>query len=377
MPARILLLLLLITPPTLADQLPVWVGTSTPRNGLSKGIYRLTFDTDKGTLSKATLAAEVANPGWVTVSPDGKRLYAAGTIHGKPSIVAYKIRDWSGGADKSLELINSQPIGDGGACHVSVNPTGKFLLSAQYGGGSVAVFPLSADGKIEPRSQLIEHEGGSRVVGNRQNSPHPHWTGFDAQNKFAYVPDLGLDAVVIYRINHEDGTLESEHVAKCPPGGGPRHMKFHPDGKHAFVLNELKLAVTTFEYSASTGALKPLGTVPALTEKQKARESFNSAAEIRVHPGGKYVYSSNRGHDSISTYKVDTTNGSLTRVEVEPVRGGWPRNFNIDPSGKWLLAAGRDSNTLSVFEINQDSGELTYKRNVAFVPSPICVAFGK
>ena len=154
-------------------------------------------------------------------------------------------------------------------------------------------------------------------------------------------------------------------------------MKFHPDGKHAFVLNELKLAVTTFEYSASTGALKPLGTVPALTEKQKARESFNSAAEIRVHPGGKYVYSSNRGHNSISTYKVDTTNGSLTRVEVEPVRGGWPRNFNIDPSGKWLLAAGRDSNTLSVFEINQDSGELTYKRNVAFVPSPICVAFGK
>lgn len=370
MVARFLFLVSLLTSTALAQQLPVWVGTTTPRNGLSKGIYRLTLDTKNGTLSKAVLAAEIANPGWVTLGPDGKRLYAAGAVKGKPSIVAYRING------DELELMNAQPIGDGGACHVSVNPKGRFLMSAQYGGGSIAVFPLADDGSIKPRSQLIEHDGGSRVVGRRQDSPHPHWTGFDPQNKFAYVPDLGLDAVVIYRINHEDGTLESQHVARTPPGGGPRHMKFHPAGKRAFVLNELALAVTTFEYSPSTGALKTLSTTPALTELEKAGESFNSAAEIRVHPNGRFVYSSNRGHDSITAFQINEANG-LERIEVEPVRGGWPRNFNIDPSGRWLLAAGRDSNTLAVFEINGDTGELAYNRKVAFVPSPICVAFGK
>ncbi len=352
------------------QKVPVWVGTTTPQGGQSKGIYRLTLNAETGRLSPAKLAAEVGSPGWVTLSPDGSKLYAAGSIGGKPSVVGYKIDG------ETLERINAQPIGDGGAAHVSMNPKGRFLISAQYGGGSVAVFPVGEDGSIQSRSQLIEHEGGSRVVGRRQESPHPHWTGFDPGNKFAFVPDLGLDAVVVYRVNHADGTLESAGVGKCPAGGGPRHMKFHPNGKHVFVLNELALAVTTFEFDSASGSMRPLGTVQALTDREKARESFNSAAEIRVHKSGRFVYSSNRGHDSITVFRY-SDDGSLKRVEVEPIRGGWPRNFNIDPTGKWLLAAGRDSNTLAVFAIDQETGELKYGRSVAFVPSPICVAFGK
>jgi 6-phosphogluconolactonase len=363
-------LLVLLSSVCVADDVTVWVGTTTPRNGPSKGIYRLTLNTENGKLSKSTLAAEVSGPGWVTVSPNGKVLYSTGNMDGA-SILAYSIEG------DTLKLINSQPIGDGGAAHVSVNPTGKFLMSAQYGGGSVAVFPLGDDGSVQKRSQLIEHEGGSGVVGRRQNSPHPHWTGYDAANKFAFVPDLGLDAVVIYRINHDDGTLTSAGVGKCLPGRGPRHMKFHPNGKFAYVLNELTLSVTMFSYDPATGSMKALSTFPALSPEVKSKETFNSAAEIRVHKSGKFVYSSNRGHDSISVFRCNEATGQLSLVEVEPIRGGWPRNFNIDPTGKWLLAAGRDSNTLAVFKIDSKTGELQYTRNVAFVPSPICVTFGR
>ena len=362
------LLLLAMNATSFADNVPVWIGTKTPRNGLSQGIYHLTFNTDTGRLSQASLAAEISNPGWVTISSDGKRLYAAAS-QAEPVVAAYAIDG------KKLKLINSQPIGDGGACHVSEHPSGRFLMTAQYGGGSVAVFPLKQDGSIGKRSQLIEHEGGSRVVGNRQDSPHPHWTGYSPSKKFAFVPDLGLDAVVVYRVNENDGTIESTSVGTCPRGSGPRHMKFHPDGKHVFVLNELAMSITTFHFDATAGKLTPLSTVPTLSDVQKGNQPFNAAAEIRVHPNGKFVYSSNRGHDSISAFRF--VEGGLIHIEVESIRGGFPRNFNIDPSGKWLLAAGSDSNTLTVFSIDQNSGALTYDRGVAFVPNPICIAFGK
>ncbi len=368
MTRHLAVLLLAMTATSFADDIPVWIGTNTPRNGLSQGIYHLTFNTDTGRLSKATLAAEISNPGWVTVSSDGKRLYAAGS-QAEPVVAAYAING------NKLKAINSQPIGDGGACHVSEHPSGRFLMTAQYGGGSVAVFPLKENGSIGKRSQLIEHEGGSRAVGNRQNSPHPHWTGYSPSKKFAFVPDLGLDAVVVYRVDEKGRTIESTGAGACPKGGGPRHMKFHPDGKHVFVLNELAMSITTFHFDAATGRLTPVSTVPTLNDVQKANQPFNAAAEIRVHPTGKFVYSSNRGHDSISVFRF--VEGGLIPTEVESIRGGFPRNFNIDPSGEWLLAAGRDSNTLTVFAIDQNSGALTYDRGVAFVPSPICVAFGK
>ena len=361
-----LLLPFLLSLSAMAQSHHVWFGTT----GSSRGIYHATFDGAKGKLSEADLAAEIKSPGFLALHPNGERLYAAGGLDGQPVVAAYTIKDGS------LSLINSQPIGDGGAAHLTVHPNGRFLITAQYGGGSTASFPLRADGGVEPRSALHKHEGGSGVVGKRQNKPHAHWTGFDAAGAYAFVPDLGMDGVVIYKVNAAGDGIEPHGFAAGPAGGGPRHMAFSPDGKFAYVLNELSLAVTTFAYDAEAGSLKQFGTVPALTEEEKAGEQFNSASEIRVHPSGRFVYSANRGHDSITVYRAERATGVLEVVEKEPVRGAWPRNFNLDPRGKWLIAAGRDSDGAAVFAVDQETGRLSYQtRSIVHVPSPICVLF--
>lgn len=357
----------------MAEQVDVWFGTSTPRGGLSKGIYHAKFDTEKGKLTSPTLAAEINSPGFLAKHPTADLLYAVGSVDGKASVAAFRIE--SNNKSATLTLINSAEIGDGGAAHVSVDHTGKFLLTAQYGGGSTGFFGLADDGSITKRLQLEKHEGGSGVVDRRQDSSHAHWTGFSPDNRFAFVPDLGLDKVVIYKFDADAGTITPHGFGVCPPGGGPRHMKFHPDGKHIYVLNELALTITLFAYDAEAGTMTPLDTVQTLTDKVKAKETFNSASEIRVHPSAKFVYSANRGHDTISVFTVDPETKKLTFVESEPIRGGWPRNFNLDPSGKYVIVAGQDSNTATVFQIDQNTGELTFTRETAMVPSSICVEF--
>ncbi len=350
-----------------AKNIDVYFGTG---NWGSKGIYSAEFDTNTGKLGQASLAAETEAPGFLALHPGGKTLYAV-TGGGEPAVSAFRVGD-------NLDLLGSQPIGDGDAAHVSVHPSGRFLLTAQYGGGSVALFPIAEDGSVRQRSQLIKHQGGSGVVGDRQDSPHPHWTGYSPDGRFAFVPDLGLDKIVIYRVNEEEPSLQYHGVAQSVAGGGPRHMRFSSDGRFIFLLNELSLSVTTFAYNAEQGTTERLTTTPALSETVKAKEAFNSASEILVHPGGKFVYSANRGHDSVTVYRQDPLSGSLDVLEVEPIRGSWPRNINLDPSGKWLLAAGAHSNTISVFAIDQDSGELTFQTYaVISVPNPICILFAE
>ncbi|NND98364.1 MAG: lactonase family protein [Pirellulaceae bacterium] len=356
-----------------AESVDVWFGTTTPRNGLSKGIYHARFDTESGKLTTPELAAEVGSPGFLALHPNGDVLYAVGTQEGKPAVSAFKIDKQS--SQSKLTLLNFVDIGDGGAAHVSVDRTGSVLLTAQYGGGSTALFELADDGSIESRRQLVKHQGGSGVVDRRQDKPHAHWTGTSPDNRFAFVPDLGLDKVVIYKLDVDQPKLQPHGYGVCPPGGGPRHMKFHPNGKVIYVLNELALSITAFGYDADAGTMTPFQTIETISEAVKAKETFNSASEIRVHPSGKFVYSANRGHDSISVFRVDGSSGELSSVETEPIRGGWPRNFNIDPTGKWIVAAGRDSNTATVFQIDQQSGELTFIRETAMVPTPICVLF--
>jgi 6-phosphogluconolactonase len=356
-----------------AEQVDVWFGTTTPRNGLSKGIYHATFDTDQGKLTTPELAAEVNSPGFLALHPNGNVLYATGSQAGKPAVLAFKIEN--SGQQSTLTLLNSQEIGDGGAAHLSTDRTGKVLLTAQYGGGSTAIFRLADDGSIAERTNLLKHGDGSGVVKGRQDKPHAHWTGTSPDNRFVFVPDLGMDKVVIWKLDVDGADLSPHGYGECPPGGGPRHMKFSPDGQYVYVLNELALSVTTFKYDKQAGTMRPLQTIPTLPAEVKAKEVFNSASEIRVHPSGKFVYTANRGNDTITAFAVDPASGKLSLIEVEPIRGGWPRNFNLDPTGKWLLAAGRDSNTVAVFQINQDTGELTYTRNMAMVPTPICVLF--
>lgn len=357
-----------------AAEIDVWIGTTTPRDGLSKGIYHARFDSEKGKLTQPELAAEISNPGFLALHPNGQILYSTGTIDEEPSVVAFRISRQNG--QSTLSLLNSQPINDGGAAHLATDRSGKVLMSAQYGGGSTAIYPLKSDGSIGPQSKLIKHEGGSGVVPGRQDKPHAHWVGTSPDNRFVFVPDLGMDKVVIYQLDPAKADLAPHGFGQNPPGGGPRHMKFHTSGKFIYVLNELALSVTVFAYDAEKGMMTPIQTIPTVSEEQKAKEAFVSASEIRVHPSGKFVYAANRGHDTITAFRVDQTTGKLTLIEIEPIRGGWPRNFNVDPTGKWLLAAGRDSNTIAVFAIDPDSGELTYTRTMVMVPTPICVLFG-
>jgi len=354
-----------------ATELDVWFGTTTPREGGSQGIYHSRLDQETGQLTAAELAAEIQGPGFLALHPDGNVVYSVGNVGGESSVVAFSVEP-SG----HLSMINSQPIRDGGAAHLSTDRSGRLLMSAQYGGGSLAVFPLNTDRSVAPRKQLLEHEGGSGVFENRQEAPHPHWVGTSPDNRFAFVPDLGLDQVIIYRLDSDRTDLRRHGVGQLPPGGGPRHMKFHPNGQFIYVLNELELSVTVFDYHTERGEMTPVQTVPTVPVKEKAKERFVSASEIRVHPTGRFVYAANRGHDTITAMRVHDSDGQLSVIEIEPVRGSWPRNFNIDPTGRWLLAAGRDSNTIAVFEIDQTKGDLTYTRTMIAVPTPICVLFG-
>ena len=356
-----------------AEQVDVWFGTTTPRNGLSKGIYQAKFDTEKGSLSVPTLAAEISNPGFLALHPSKDVLYSVGSQNGQHSVTAYQIEDRGG--NSKLTQLNFVETGDGGATHLVADRTGKALLTAQYGGGSTAVFDLADDGSIQSRKQLIKHKGGSGVVDKRQNKPHAHWVGTSPDNRFVFVPDLGMDKVVIYKLDADACQIQPHGFGVCPPGGGPRHMKFSPDGKFVYVLNELALSITTFHYDADAGTMTAIDTVETLPESVKAKEVFNSASEIRVHPSGKFVYSANRGNDTISVFQVDADTGKLSIVETEPIRGGWPRNFSIDPTGNWVVVAGQASNTATVFQIDQTTGELTFVRQTAMVPSPICVLF--
>lgn len=345
----------------------VYFGTGGPG---SKGIYRSTFDAASGKLAPAVLAAEIGSPGFLALHPDGTKLYAAATTSSGPGAAAYRI-----GADGSLEPINALPTGDGGAAHIAVHPSGRFLLTAQYGGGSVALFPLDADGRLGA-AKVIEHQGGSKAVEKRQDAPHPHYVGWSPDGRFALVPDLGLDGIVIYRVDANAPSITRHGFAASVRGGGPRHLKFSPDGKFIHLLNELSVSMTSFAWDAANGTARQLGTVPSISEAAKAKETHNSGAEILMHPGGRFVYFSNRGHDTVSVFRVDPATAAAEVIQVQPVRGAFPRNINLAPGGGWLLAAGADSNTVSVHKVNPQTGELTYQtKGVINVPAPICILF--
>ncbi|HUR59629.1 MAG TPA: lactonase family protein [Opitutaceae bacterium] len=350
-----------------AAPVPVYFGTGGPG---AKGIYRATFDPTNGKFTAAELAVEVGGAGFLAVHPAGDKLYAVANFAGGPGAIGYKI-----GAGGALEAINSAPTGDGGAAHIAMHPSGKFLLPAQYGGGSTALFPLDAEGRLGP-VQLHKHQGGSGVVKPVQSQPRAHYAGFSPDGRFALVPDLGMDGIVIYRVNLEKPAMEKHGFAASVPGGGPRHMRFSPDGKFIYLLNELSLSVTTFAWDAAAGTAKQLADVPALSKAAKEKEAMNAAAEILVHPSGRFVYSSNRGHDSVTVYRADPATAALEVIQVQPVRGAFPRNIALAPDAGWLLAAGADSNTVSVHKVNPQTGELTYQtKGVINVPAPICILF--
>ena len=363
----LVLSLLFVFPSLRAEPLDVYFGTGGKG---ADGIYHATFNPETGKLTDATRAAEINGPGFLAMHPDGGMLYAVATMEKEGGAAAYRIAE-----DGSLEFVSFVPTGDGGGAHIAVHPSGKFLLTAQYGGGSVALVPLDEGGNLGDPT-VTEHEGGSGVVENRQKAPHPHWCGFSPDGKYALVPDLGMDGIVIYTVDTDAPSITKHGFAESVPGGGPRHMRFSVDGKFIYLLNELSLSVSTFSWDAEGGTAEMLSVVPALSEEVKAGENFNSAAEILVHPSGKFVYSSNRGHDTVSVYEADIATGGLSVTQIQPIRGAFPRNINLSPDAQWLLAAGADSNTIAVHAVDQETGKLTFQRgHVINVPSPICILF--
>lgn len=349
-----------------AEPVTLWIGTGGKN---AKGIYRTVLDTETGTLSEPVLAAEIGSPGFLVLNKDRTRLYSVCSVEKEGSVAAFSI-----GEDESLTLLNTRPIGDGGAAHLCLDRDGKLLFTAQYGGGSTAVFPIGDDGSLGERSCLVEHEGSGPNEA-RQQGPHPHWVGTSPDNRFLFVPDLGADKVFIYRIDHANASIEEHGAGIAVPGGGPRHMKFSKDGTRIYLLNELLLSVTHFDYDPEAGTMERVHTLSTLPER--LREVPNKASEIRLHPSGKFVYAANRGNDTIAVFAVDDRSGHLAFVEREAIRGSWPRNFNLDPEGRWLVAAGRYSNTLSVFSVDQETGGLVFTGNIVNCPAPICVEHGR
>jgi len=347
-----------------------FIGTYT-RKG-TEGIYTTVLDPATGRLSKPVLAAKARHPSFVAIHPSKRFLYAVGegarpSTGGGKGAVAFSVDPESG----KLTELNQQDAGGTGPCHLAVDPAGTRLIVANYGSGSVAVFPVGVDGRLGERSQLIQHEG-SGPNERRQKGPHAHGVTLDVTGRYAFICDLGIDKVMVYRLSRESTTLlpADPPAAVTPPGGGPRHAAFAPDGRHLFVINELDSTVTTYRWDAAAGALRQLGTVSTLPSDFKDR---NTTAEIAVHPSGRFVYGSNRGHDSIAVFACDAESGKLDRVQIQPCGGETPRCFTLDPSGRFLLVANQATSSIVVYRVDPKSGRLTPTGNEISVSMPVCV----
>ncbi len=350
----------------------VYIGTYT--GAKSKGIYLLELNTADGSLVNKGLAAEVASPSFLAVHPSQKLLYSVNEVEttgGKKAggVTAFSIDAKTG----MLTRLNDQLSGGGGPCHLVVDKAGKNVLVANYGGGSSGVLPIYPDGKLGEMSGFQQHTGSS-VKPDRQKEPHAHSINLDPANKFAFVADLGLDKVLVFRFDGAKGTINENDppAAKVAPGAGPRHFAFHPTGKYAYVINELDSTVTAFSYDATVGVLKEIQTITSLP---KDFTGTNYPADVQVHASGKFVYGSNRGHNSIAVFAVDQATGKLTAVQHQAEGIKNPRNFGIDPSGQWMLVGNQDTDNVCVFRIDQKSGELKVTGIKVDVPSPVCIKF--
>jgi 6-phosphogluconolactonase len=346
----------------------VFVGTYTTKTE-SKGIYAYEFDADTGKLSSKGIAAETPDPSWVTVHPSGKYLYAANEAGKASTVSAFAIDAKSG----KLTLLNQLPSLGEDPCYLSFDKTGKYVLVANYSSGTIAVFPILADGRLGEHTAMVKDQGTTGSHKN-QEGPHAHWIETSPDNRFALVADLGLDEALVYKFDAASGTLTPNEpaFARLKAGSGPRHVAFHPKGKFVFVVSELSSTATSFAYDAKKGTLKEIGTVSTLPPGFSGR---NDVAEAAVHPNGKFLYVSNRGNDSIAIFFIDAAKGTLTPVGGIPTGGKEPRHFAIDPSGKYLLAENQFSNNIVVFKIDAASGGLTPTGQVVEVPSPVNIAF--
>src|SRR5262245_40031818 len=347
----------------------VYFGTYTGPK--SKGIYLSRLDLASGKLSEPSLAGETEQPSFLALHPNRRFLYAVNeTGSGRTS--EGKVTAFAVDPEGRLKALNQQSSRGSSPCHLVVDRAGKNLLLANYGGGSVASFPIGPDGRLGESTSFVQHTGSS-VNPQRQKEPHAHSINLDAGNRFAIAADLGLDKVLVYRFDGATGRL----LPNDPPstsvkaGSGPRHFAFHPSGRNAYVINEIASTVTAFEYDAAKGVLKE---IQSLSTLPKGFDGENSTAEVQVHPSGRFLYGSNRGHDSIAVFAIES-GGMLRYIENTSTGGSTPRNFGISPDGKYLLAANQKTDNVVVFRIDTKTGRLTATGNSIEVPSPVCVKF--
>jgi 6-phosphogluconolactonase len=327
------------------------------------------FDLASGALTRIGLAATIAHPSYFAIAPNRRFLYSITEGHGQDdsSVSAFALD----AAQGKLTLLNSQPAGGAGPCYVEVDSSGKNALIANYGSGSVAVFPLAAAGTLNPVSAFVQDHGSS-VNPDRQTGPHAHCIVTDPTDRFALVCDLGLDKVLSFKFDSADGSLRANDPAfvTTKPGAGPRHIAFHPNGHWAYVSDEMASTITGYSYDAAAGALREIQTESMLAKDFAGQ---NTAAEVAVHPSGKFVFCSNRGDNSIAVFGCDADTGRLTFVERDSTAGKTPRQFEVDPTGAYLLAGNQDSDTVVVFRIDKATGHLQPAGDAIHTDNPMCI----
>jgi 6-phosphogluconolactonase len=356
----------------------VYIGTYTLEGSDSKGIYAYRFNAETGQLTPIGLTAESVNPSFVAIHPNHRFLYAVNEISnykGEKSgaVSAFAIDHTTG----KLTLLNQIASRGAGPCYLSLDKTGKYVMVANYDGGSLAVFPVLEDGRLGGSTAFVQNSGHGTNP-QRQEGPHAHSIDMSPDNRFALVDDLGLDETLSYRFDSATGSLAAADapanpkIAKADSGAGPRHLAFAPNGKFVYVVDEMQSAVSAFRYDADSGALQHVQTISILPQGFSGE---NTAAEIEVHPSGKFLYASNRGHDSIAVFSIDGDKGTLTNVEYASTKGVSPRNFEIAPGGSLLFVANEKSNNIVVFRINQQTGKLIPTGKFLEVAQPVCVKF--
>jgi 6-phosphogluconolactonase len=351
-----------------------WVYVGTYTGPKSKGIYGYRLEASTGILQPLGLLAETVNPTFLALHPNGRFLYAAnevGNYQGKSAgyISGFAVDAGTG----KLTPLNEQSSKGPGPCHLLVDPSGKNVLVANYSGGSVAVLPVLPDGRLGEATFFIQHQGSS-VNRQRQQGPHAHGIVFDARYQRAWIADLGLDKVMGYRLDAARGLLtpgEPPFVV-TQPGAGPRHLAIDSPGRFAYVINEINSTIQVYAYNGERGEMKPIQVVSTLPPDFTGN---STTAEIEIHPSGKFLYGSNRGHDSVAVLGIDAQTGRLTLIEHQSTQGKVPRNFGIDPTGSWLLAAHQNSDSIVTFRIDPSTGRLQPTGQKVEVGAPVCLKF--
>ena len=351
----------------------VYVGSYTePPEGHADGIAVFRFDADSGALSPVQTIAGIANPSFLTLDARQRYLYAVNELN-EGSVTAFA-RDADNG---TLAPINRQLSHGAAPCYISLDASGRYALVANYSGGTVAVLPVAADGRLEPATSVIDHRpAGSSVGSSPQKQPHPHMVAPTADGRLVLVTDLGHDRVFVYRLDATTGQLEPNERGPgwvdTNPGSGPRHFAIGADGHCLYVINELDSTLTVFAYDGETGEMRPVQTVSTLPDGFTGE---NSCAHVFVAPDGRFVYGSNRGHDSIAIWRITGEGGEVELVGHEPTQGKNPRHFSLDPTGDWLLAANQNSDSVVTFRRDRDTGTLTAAGAATATPSPVAIVF--